>query len=190
MNYLAIPFDPNDPARAESLSRIFREMLHYDSLFTDYQPMCDDECGRADCEDCGRRIASIIAALSDPNSIVWEVWTDEDDPNLTGVLYLTRVVDRCDALAHYLFFDGKLTDKTALLNEMIENVFRTLKLHRLTVEVPAYAHALLRHATRKLGFHEEGERREAVRWNGEWWSVHILGRLNDVRSPTGSEAAS
>lgn len=178
-SYFAVPFDRSgSPERAPVTSEIVRGMFEHRALFTDYQPACDDRCG--ECPRCAKRLATVIKALSDPDSRVWEVWNGkgvDEEVKLIGVVYLTNLVEGCDATAHYLFFDGKLADKTELLESMIQNVFDD-GLHRLTVEVPEHAHALARHASRKLGFHEEGRKREAIRYNGHWEDVIVLGRTN------------
>jgi len=178
MNYVAFPFDHSIPR--EAVSQIVRAMFEQESLWIDQLGACEDLCG--ECPRCARRMACVIASLSDPDSEVWEVWTDDDSPTLTGVIYLDRKVPGCDARVHYLFFDGKLSDKGALLRQMIEQ--HGTRFHRLTVEVPTHAYALAHHV-KKLGFVEEGRKKEAIMWRGKWWDVIILGRLMgeaDVRT--------
>ena len=132
--------------------------------------------------------------LANPYSRSWEVWGSESNP--VGLLYITNVIPGGDALAHYFFFDGDLRGKTALIEEMIGWVFADhpednwIALRRLTIEVPTYAFALARHASRYLSFggaytyaqkgvhiSVEGVRRNALLWRGAPRDILILGRL-------------
>jgi hypothetical protein len=194
MHYFAIPFDPSKE-RANVVSKIIRKMASIESVFTDYQKPCDDEC--MECDTCGETLRIAARMLSNPQSRIWEVWRRDDDKDgaeldLVGILYLTDITRGCDALAHYLFFDGKLKDKTQLLKDMIALVFEDtedwMALNRLTVEIPEFAFALARHAHKKLGFggdfehrglEVEGKKRSAITWRGKSWDLLVMGLTAD-----------
>lgn len=194
----AIPFMPT-PQRAAIVSHIIRNVAHYETLFTDYARICDERCAETRelpqmCAACQTRIASINRMLLDPYSRTWEVWGEDALP--IGILYLTNVIPGGDALAHYLFFDADLRGKSDLIESIIQWCFEDhptegwVALRRMTVEVPSYAFALARHASRYLGFSGpfkytrkgislpvEGVKSNALVWRGAPHDILILGRL-------------
>ena len=125
---------------------------HY---FTDYTRGCYGEC-QGFCRDLsvGCRIVKhrVVAALLEKNALCWEVWRGPGNVDFCGILRLSEVEPGCNAKAHYMFFDGKLKDKTPLLLEWKRWVRDTLSLRRITIEVPANAFALARHAVQYLDF--------------------------------------
>lgn len=200
VQYDALPFMPT-PERATILSHIVRSIARYETLFTDYERACDDQCfvnklPQEMCAACLMRIMKINAMLTDPHSRVWEVWGDGELP--AGILFLTDVIPGGDARAHYVFFDGNLSSKTELIERMIEWVFTDhddwIALRRITVEIPAHAFALAHHAAKTLHFGGdfeyrrkvgsrtidvpvEGVRRNALLWRGRPQDMLIMGRL-------------
>lgn len=115
----------------------------------------------------------------------WEVWSDAEPKRLCGLLYLSDIVPGCEAMTHYVFFDGHLRDKTPLLLAMLDWAFSDHPelawrgLHRLTVEVPTTHTALAAHAQKRLGFVAEGTKREVIRQRGKWLDTLILGRIKN-----------
>ena len=75
---------------------------------------------------------------------------------LVGILLLTRVVAKLDALAHFAFFDRHLAGKRPLVQKMLSWCFEQLELRRISVEIPEHLGPLIRFA-RHLGFRYEGE---------------------------------
>lgn len=204
ITFEAVPFDPS-PYRANIISDIVRKTASIETLFTDYQPACKPLCEDVtQCERCADRLRAVAWSLSSPTARVWEVWKHGEESEVVGILYLTKIIPGCDALAHYAFFDLDLQGKTKLIQEMIDWCFTEHEdwyaLRRLTIEVPNFAFALARHATLKLGFggsyhyeHKrqrangarqtvkvpvEGVRRSAIRWKGADADLLVLGRLN------------
>lgn len=191
--YEAIPLTAT-PERAEIVSKILRQSAAHDTIFTDYQRACEDKC--FDCDRCLTAIRTVARRLSNPNAMAWEVWK-LGEVDLVGILYVTRVNPGVDAEAHYVFFDGKLADKTELIERVINWTFSEHgdwwePLQRLTVKVPEFAFALARHAHKRLGFggpieyehgdttiEIEGRKRNAGRWRGDPVDKLILGRLNE-----------
>lgn len=188
----AIPFTPT-PERASVVSKIMRELLKFETIFTDYQRGCDEACG--DCDACVTCMNVIAYILSHPQSRAWEVWAmGEDAPEIVGMLMVTNVVSGVDAEAHYAFFDGKLKGKETILESMLEWVFEDhedwLGLRRITVAIPDFAYALAKHAQRHLGFggdfvlslngktlNVEGVRRKAFLWRGVDRDMILMGRV-------------
>lgn len=199
----AIPLtDPEDFSRAHIIERIVRGICKFETVFSDFQRGCEEGCTQEKpvaemCEECQRQMATVVAALAAPNSLTWEVWeTSGDTPALAGVVYVTNIRPGEDATGHYVFFDGKLADKTETLRAIIAWLFEShdgwTALRRLTVEIPAYSFAVARHAARKLGFggpfnHRlkgatvpvEGVKREAIRWRGKYEDLLIMGKLKE-----------
>lgn len=210
--FLALPFRPALAGeaitieRAKTISRILRGVASHESLFTDYERVCDARCFA--CPRCLARLARVTAMLTAPDARVWEVWRtdspDESGLDVVGILYVTDLVYGSDAACHYVFFDDDLRGKTPLLEAMIQWLFSDHEdasgvlawraLRRLTISVPDYAYALALHASRKLGFggpfeYEiarggrprtipvEGVKRRALRWRGQDRDLLLLGRL-------------
>lgn len=190
--YVAVPFSQADP---EKLIYILDRVVAHDSFFTDYTKGCDRQCSGV-CENktaqCGPVKMAILNHFLKPDTLTWEVYT-KDKLDLVGILRLEKVILGCDAVAHYFFFDGKLGSKTDLLeawkNWALTDHESWPALHRITIEIPAYAKALARHAQRKLGFTGpylygdtkiavEGVRKEVLLWRGTRHDQLILGYIN------------
>lgn len=197
--YEAHPFVA-DPSRANVISYLMDELADFDILFPDNLPRCEEAgeeervCG--ECERCLARKQWVAAGMVKPDARFWEIWSaDEEMP--IGIVYLTNIKPGLDAIAHYVFFDGKLSDKTPILESLMEWFFVDHRasgwqgLERITLEIPEHYFALARHAFKKLGFggpfqYEtkglkvpvEGVRRKAYWHSGRAWDTLLLGRLN------------
>lgn len=115
--------------------------------------------------------ARVIAAgvLTDQANLIWTTYSDT---NLTGIVTLTRVVPKVDALLHFVFLDSDLVSKRTLLRNLITHCFEDLGFRRLTMEFPDKVAVLKSHrkvvlgtkmerfARRALGFRLEGENRQ------------------------------
>lgn len=174
--YVAKPLDltyANPAEMAESAWKarmIVKRCSEHEAFFSDY--MKDSPAARQ----------AVIDTLSKPDALLWEVWSLDDNGeclDLCGILRLSELLPRCNAKAHYFFFDGDLRSKTKLLQAWKEWGFNVAGLHRVTIEIPAHAHALATHARRKLGFVDEGCMRDAIKWRGKWHDIYILGCLSD-----------
>ena len=171
---------------------IVRRCAAHEAFFSDYMKGCSGQCNGL-CSDkaatCKIAKAAVVATLAKPDTLLWEVWTTDaaSQPiDLVGILRLSELVTGCSAKAHYFFFDGKLHDKTPLLAAWKAWGFAPegAGLHRVTIEVPAYAKALGYHACRHLGFGGpykvdrlavEGVMRDAIKWRGAWHDIYIMG---------------
>lgn len=208
--YEAVPMDaPLDGSRAAIVSEIMRRVCAVETVFGEGQEACEARCFvdkdvREMCEACRARMALVANALLRPDTLVWEVWRHEGAlPDLVGIIRFSSVRRGEDAVAHYVFFDGDLRGKTGVMRSVIEWAFTDHEeqgwaaLRRLTVEIPDFAFALARHASRKLGFggpfrfklpeggpalQVEGVRPKGVRWRGERRDVLVLGLENPAVS--------
>ena len=183
--YQAIPLNGlgNAEAIQAKYSYILDRAAAHSSFFTDYIKGCDGEC-EGSCTNaspnCIFAREAVKRAIFGLDAMVWEVWKKEE-VDLVGILRLSDIVVGCDATAHYFFFDGRLKDKTELLQRWAEWVASDHAgwpaIHRISIKVPEHAFALARHAKRHLQFVEEGVKREAILFQGKWWDEIHLGRL-------------
>lgn len=191
--YHILPFTPTLD-RAEVVSRIVRLTASFETAHSGYSKACDKVLENCLCDDCTHCMAAVSATLSAPDARVWEVW---DDEKVIGIVYLTDILHGYDATAHYVFFDGKLRDKTEIILDMIDWLFTEhleanwLALRRLSIAVPTVAFALAQHAFKHLGFggdfrYEsrgkslpvEGVRRSAIVWRGAPCDLLLMGKVN------------
>jgi len=93
------------------------------------------------------------AALTAHDSMAWECWREGE---LVGILLLTRVMPKVDALFHFLFFDHNLVGKRLLLKQFFQRCFDELGLHRISMEASEHQIKYIGFC-RKLGFRYEGE---------------------------------
>lgn len=142
--YLAVPFTPEPAAK---LDYLLTRLAEHETWWSDYTR--------------GRREAA-DAVLSNPNNIIFEVWALADaklGAQPAGIVLFTDIIAGVDAKCHFIFFDAKLKSKTPLLRNMMAWAFGTLRLHRLSAEIPDYAFALAKYAREQLGFRYEAEGR-------------------------------
>jgi RimJ/RimL family protein N-acetyltransferase len=126
-----------------------------------------------------RRKSTIAGNLVRIGTAAWEVWDEED---MVGIMFLTDIVDRQDAQAHFAFWDKGLHGKSTIINRVLQgHVFDGLGLHRVTVQIPAFMYKLGSFIERRLGFELEGTKREALLANGKWNDILIYGCLNGRR---------
>ena len=185
-------------ATVKKVHKLISTVVKHESYLTGYRSGCGSGCGI--CDDCLEVRRIVTANLTDPKAVAWEVWERDDDTgellDFVGILRLSQFTIGCDATAQYYFFDGKLRDKTALLKAWVRWLFddhpEWLGLHRVSVEIPAHAFALARHASKHLGFGGpfkyrannvtipvEGVKRDAILWRGNWHDILLLGKVND-----------
>lgn len=94
--------------------------------------------------------------MTNPQHRSWEVW---QGGQFVGILLLTRITPKCDALLHFTFFDRNLVGKRRLILNFLHYCFSELGLHRISMEIPEFVGTLVSFCRRKLGFHYEGESR-------------------------------
>jgi RimJ/RimL family protein N-acetyltransferase len=99
--------------------------------------------------------------------------------DFVGVFYMTRIIPGVDADVHYSFFDGRFKGRVRLVKEMIRYAFNHYGFRRLSAEIPLYVdyhtHSFVKH----LGFRNEGRKRKAVLYKGEWFDSGLYGILRE-----------
>lgn len=104
------------------------------------------------------------------------------DSKCVGILYVADFVQSMttqrflSASFHMSLWDSKVSPRLPVLRKFVQEIFRCFNLHRLEMEIPLFAGGAIRLA-KKSGFVEEGVRRFARRYNGQWWNVLHLAML-------------
>ncbi len=112
--------------------------------------------------------------------------TLKEDPTYLGEVVLNdidwqnRAANFRIALAsEKLFGNGYGTEATQLI---VHFGFRTLKLHRIELEVYDF-NPRAQHVYEKVGFVQEGVRRDALLWNGRYQNAIIMSILEHEYTP-------
>ena len=92
--------------------------------------------------------------LTHPEHLKWEVWFGG---KLTGMIVLSRVTPKVDALLHFTFFGCSLFAARQLLWNFLGYAFETLDLQRISFECPEHVKGLTVFMREKLCFLYEGE---------------------------------
>jgi len=199
--YEVLPLN-DSPARADIIEKLIRKVCLFDTVFSDFKETCQDKCFENKemselCPLCFLRMQVVSVALS--TGLTWEVWKTQEEPELVGIIRLSDIRPGSDATGHYIFFDNDLRGKTEVIRRVIKWAFQDhdegwQALRRITITVPDFAFALVRHATRKLGFGGEfsyrlkgkvvpveGVKRKAIMWRGDARDVLQLGLMNSAK---------
>jgi len=107
------------------------------------------------------------------NGLFWVI----DD--FIGMFYMTEIVPDTDANVHYTFFDGRHKGRVELVKEVIRYAFRHYNFRRLSVEVALYATHGVMNFVEEVGFKNEGTKRKAIWYKGDWFDVNIFGILKE-----------
>lgn len=145
---------------SEKIKWLWDEMQKYPTLFSDLT----------------RGNVEVYKALIQNPYSYWLEVLSEDDQTL-GILYVTDLYRMIDANVHLIFFDRRAVEKTELVKDMLRLVFDKFpSLHRITAVVPSIYHATIRLAKR-VGFKQEGIKRQSQLIRHEWCDEFILGLL-------------
>jgi len=104
------------------------------------------------------------------------------DGKSVGLIYISNMVqsynhdEMISAMIHAVVWDAKAAPRRVVMEEFFRRLFPLLKLHRLEGQIPAH-HAGAIRTLKKLGFSEEGRKREAARYKGSWFDVIVLSLL-------------
>jgi RimJ/RimL family protein N-acetyltransferase len=104
------------------------------------------------------------------NGLVWVV--DE----FVGILFMSNIRKR-DALLHFSFFDGRL--RRDISARMIEYLFDTYDLDRLSAEIVPFASKRVFNFVESLGFKQEGRKRKALIYKNEPFDIVQYGLLRE-----------
>lgn len=143
----------------EKLQQVWSEISSHRSLFSDTT--------EGDVEN--------FKALMFSPDVFWMEVLDRQG-NLVGVMYLTDTQLLIDASVHLVFFDRKLSEKAGLCREVLRWLFHHFAYRRLTAYIPSIYYATVRLA-KKIGFKDEGLRRDAYLIGNKWVDEVILGIL-------------
>lgn len=123
------------------------------------------------------KVEPFLDMLFHPRAIWYEFFRlDSEEP--VGVAYVSRVIPYFDADTHIAFWDGIASGRQGVVRELMQMTFEEFRLRRMSAAIPVYQSGTIRFAM-KLGFREEGEKREAVVRNGEWFPQVLLGITRD-----------
>lgn len=115
---------------------------------------------------------------------LWFEVIDVDADETVGIMYfgdfvMSQVEPRfLTASFHVSMWDSKIGSRLPVLTGAVKRIFKLFRLHRLEMEIPLFAGGAIRVA-KKAGFVEEGVRRKARRFGGQWWNVLHLAILED-----------
>ncbi len=112
-------------------------------------------------------------SVSSPQSYWTEVWKADV---LVGILFLSDIQPGVDARVHPIFFDRSLSDKVEICLDGLRWAKHQFMLHRFTAALPEIYFATVRMA-KKIGFVQEGTRREVYLINGRWCDEFVFGLL-------------
>ena len=178
-NFKVQPFKFEDALDVLKVHLIIHHLLKQENGLNGWEVGCEDGCG--ECGKCERPKMRIVANLTAPSTLLWEVLS-VDPIDLAGILALTEVDPGRDASINYFFFDGRLSNKNEALLHWFDEVQRQFRLNRLTLKLPEYAFAALRHAQKlgfggpftHAGFSVEGVQRRALKSGSD---IILLGRV-------------
>lgn len=119
------------------------------------------------------KLEPFVLLLANPRSVWLEIVKDGSEKPI-GVAYITDILSGFDAVAHFAFWDSIGSGREPLALFIAEWVMDRYSLHRLSAQIPPYQRGTIRFAKR-LGFVDEGEKREAVIRDGEWQPLLLFG---------------
>jgi len=141
----------------EKLSALWEEMQKYTTLFSDLT--------RGDPDN-------FVRLVMQPSTLWYEVW--EGDEDLVGVLWVSELEEIVDVNVHMIYFDRKPAEKHEVSQQVIWWIFKHFPIHRMTASPPALYHATIR-LMKRLGFVEEGRKRQSILIGGKWNDQVIYG---------------
>jgi hypothetical protein len=121
--------------------------------------------------------------LLNSGAVWFEVW-NMDKNQSEGLVSLTDFVTSLttgqllSVNYHVALWDSRFKVRVPLHKAFIRVIFSTFRPHRLQVEIPLFAGGTIRMAKR-VGFVEEGVKRKAKRYRGEWYGVLHMSILED-----------
>ena len=118
-------------------------------------------------------IDNFVRVITAQNSMWFEV---VDYDVIVGIIWFGDMWQVTDCNAHMVFFDRRPAEKVDLCRAVVRWMFDNFPLRRITVSPPAIYHATLR-LLEKIGFKQEGRKRDAVLLGGKWNDQIIFGIL-------------
>lgn len=145
---------------SQKIQELWIEFSQHDSLFSDYTE---------------GKVEPFLDVLFDNRAIVAEVYNVTDD-RPAGSMMLNKIIPYFDAQAHFTQWDSNVRHKDPLFHQMMKIWMDQFELHRLSVELPYHQRGVIR-LIERLGFKEEGTRREGSIHKGAWIDLAMFGIL-------------
>jgi hypothetical protein len=141
---------------AEKLGLLWKMIQRHKTLFSDLT--------RGDA-------LNFINTITAPDTLWFEV---REHGVLVGIIWFGDLAQVVDYSAHMMFFDKRPSEKADVCKALIKWMFKTFPIHRITVNVPALYHGVIR-LMKKIGLRQEGCKRGAVLLYGKWNDMSIFG---------------
>ena len=146
----------------DKITEIYEESKKFETIFSDQT--------RGD-------VRKFVRIFMDNRSAWVEVRRIADDRSV-GVMCAQNIVEGVDADVHITMWDSVGKGREELIKEVMRCAMRRYELVRLTAPIPGYQKAVGR-VIQRLGFEQEGTKRKAVKYNGDWCPLHIFGILRE-----------
>lgn len=114
---------------------------------------------------------NFVQVISAPHTMWFEI---VEYDAVVGIVWFGDLYQVVDCAAHMVFFDRQPAEKLEVCKTLMKWMFDNFPLHRMTVTPPVIYHATIR-LLERLGFKEEGCKREAVLIGGKWNDQMIFG---------------
>ena len=112
------------------------------------------------------------------DQLLWYEFPDADTERTKGLVAVRHDPTSTEATLFVTMLDKRPGEKVEGFRAFCREMFATLPIHRLTMEVPD-VHFALKRLIQHAGWRREGTKREAVRLPGRWVNVGIHGLLRE-----------
>lgn len=119
---------------------------------------------------------AFIDIMLNPRSMWMEVFSLEHDKPI-GIISLSNIIPGFDATGHFAFWDGKGSGRENLALHVAQWLFNRYRLRRMTAMIPLNQKGVIRF-TKRLGFQQEGVKREGTLRHDQWIDLAIFGLLH------------
>lgn len=117
---------------------------------------------------------TFVEAITNTDSVWYEICEGE---RLSALIFLQGMSKLVDIEVHIIALDRMPAEKADAVRQLIRYVFKNYPLlHRMTTQPLTIYYAAIRLA-KKVGFVDEGVKREAALIHGKWADQAILGLL-------------
>lgn len=121
---------------------------------------------------CEMFLSKLPSGLYTAKGLLWVV----DD--FVGVFYITDISDS-DAYVHYSFFDRRQKGRVNLVKAMLKFAFGKFGFNRLSASLPLYVKPYAFAFVKSCGFKDEGRKRKARYFKGEYFDESLFGILRE-----------
>jgi len=140
------------------IRELWLEYSKHDVLFSDYTR---------------GKVEPFITSILNPRSFWFELFDNESSRPI-GIASITDIIPKYDAKGHFAFWDRIGSGREKLIWTLMDICFQEFDLHRMSAEIPAYQRGTIR-STKRLGFSQEGEKKESIFHKGAWMNTIIFG---------------